>query len=100
MVAMSCCSSAAPEHNDGGNPYPPDYTYGGINASKMFSNTASNDWSNTARGCLSCMYKHGSDPTIAHIYCYANASARRPLDSASGMGDAFGTAAAIKLGAY
>lgn len=100
FIAMRCCARADHMYNDDVNPYPPEYTYMGISAQKMFDNTGSNDWSNAVRGCLVCMYKHGADSTIAHIFCYANATTRRPINAPSGWGDAIGTAGAIKMGAY
>jgi hypothetical protein len=66
----------------------------------MFSNTQSGNWSDDVRGCLTCMFKHGADPTVAHAFCYLDATMRSPLDAPGGWGDAFGTALALELGAY
>ena len=99
-VAVKCCYAAKRAYNDDENPYPPDYTYMGVSAAKMFEHTSDLNWSNTVRGCLECMYKHGAGPFFAHAFCYGDATVRSPLDSPGGWGDAIGNAITIKLGSY
>jgi RHS repeat-associated protein len=91
VAAAKCCTGAPPISNSGPNPYPSNYTYAHRSARLFFQDTRNGAWSDSVRGCLVCMFKHGASPTFAHFVCYAAEGAKHPISVWGDLGDAIGT---------
>ena len=94
-VGKSCCGNEDPMSSSAPNPYSEEAGYMTVSAQLMFEHGGDGKWGNLVRGCLVCMYAHGSDSQSAHYFCYLNSAKRAPLNALPGFGKAVGAAGVI-----
>jgi RHS repeat-associated protein len=94
-VGKSCCGNEDPMSSSAPNPYSEEAGYMTVSAQLMFAHGGDGKWGNLVRGCLVCMYAHGSDSQSAHYFCYLNSAKRAPLNALPGFGKAVGAAGVI-----
>jgi len=70
------CSNELPMLSNGKSPYGSNETYLGVDATYMYYWGGDNPWGNIVRSCLVCMHSRGSQQSVAHEFCYRNASKR------------------------